>query len=499
MGKIWHYFKWCGIILVLLLIPISSMAAPPMRPPSAPDSKKNMGYGGSNTEIAFNFLIDQGFSEVQAAAICGNLHLESAGMDPQRIEDRDDEPGGYGRRSPEVIVDGDHGYGLAQWTTADRQQGLADFAKKKNMSSGTIELQLLYLIHEMEKGMIDFNVPEFKTITNIKDAVIYVCSHYERPLDYSSMMQRIAIAEEYLFKKGVGISGTATGIGSIFGWLNDTLKIDFEEMLNVGKELGEAIDTIVSACSKAIKLLNAHALWLLMTFAILDLAVYLSFSVGIVGGNDILYTIASRAIKYGFFAFLINNWGDIVNMFFIGLFDNVGAIALNKPDVAQMITNPEVILRANLAHATPSFNYLTQTKIINLILWYPLTSLNIFMIQMIWLMSVFFTFYVIVSYVEFMLSAALAVITIPFGVSKYLKFIPEGLVGNIFSCSLKLLCLGFMLGLTGNALDNISYKANSFFDILDMLLFLVTFAATLFLSASIPSKFAKALGGKVEL
>ena len=114
------------------------------------------------------------------------------------------------------------------------------------------------------------------------------------------------------------------------------------------------------------------------------------------------------------------------------------------------------------------------------------------MIQMIWLISVFFTFYVIVSYVEFMLSAALAVITIPFGVSKYLKFIPEGLVGNIFSCSLKLLCLGFMLGLTGNALDNISYKA-------DMLLFLVTFAATLFLSASIPSKFAKALGGKVEL
>lgn len=470
-----HLILWLGMVFSLLATPVSA--------------------ADTASKIAFDYFVGAGYTEIAAAAICGNLHHESGGMSSTRLQDQEGQPSG--RHAPETPIDDVTGYGIAQWTSIDRQQALQDFADEHGMRSGDLLLQLMFVDKELrDYGQFDV----VNSMTDLETATLYICNNYERPNElYAAKPIRIAFAQEYFAKKGVGISGALEMIDGVLTWAYGTLNIDFSELLNIGESIGDGIELIVGACTKAIGFLDKHAMWLLLTFATLDLAVYLSFTVGLAGAGEIFRTLAIRFIKYGFFAFLISHWGDIVNMFFIGLFDNGGAIAAGRPDIATMITNPEVLLRANLAHANPSFNYLSSTRIIDLITWYPLTLLHICVILWIFLFSLALTFYVMVSYLEFMIAAALAVITIPFGVSKHMKFIPEGLIGSVFSSSLKLLCLGFMLGMLGNSLQEMSYTATGWTVIWEIFKFMICFIISIGLIVFIPSKFAKELGGKVEL
>ena len=481
--------KKIGIILVilslLLLLPITTHAAPPVTPTT----------GMSNSEIAYNFFIAKGYSPVAAAAICGNLHHESMGMDPTLLEIRE----GEGIRHSLDMEDG-RGYGLAQWTYSDRQEPLRKLAKERGTSVGDLLTQLEYVDQELKQGIgrkaTDINF--LNAFTDVISATKYFMDCYEGPRDdVANLAARIALASAYLATKGKNLPGAAVYdfASSVYGVLFKTLNIDWDSLTTLGKELGEQIERIATQCKNAIGLLDSHAIWLLWTLATLDLTIYLSFTVGAVGAEEIIRTTCIKFIKYSFFYLLINNWKDILNMFCIGLFDNGAVMVTGNSKIAEIITNPEVLMRANIAHANPSFDYFASTNILNIFMNLPITILHFLMIALILGLSIYLAIITAIYYLEFMTSAGLAVFTIPFGISKYMKFLPEGLIGSVVSTTLKLFCLGFMIDLLGNILKTIEYTSAP----VSMLKFLVCFVIAIYLITTIPSKFANAIGGKIEL
>lgn len=80
------------------------------------------------------------------------------------------------------------GYGLAQWTSAGRKQGLLNYAKNTGKSIGNEGMQLEYLISELStayKSTFDF----LKTSNNVRDCAKYVMTKFERPADQSEAAQ----------------------------------------------------------------------------------------------------------------------------------------------------------------------------------------------------------------------------------------------------------------------------------------------------------------------
>lgn len=115
-------------------------------------------------------LQSYGLTPAAAAGILGNSTIES-NLDPTIIEG--------GGHANEIPVNGTHGYGLFQYTSADRQQGLADFAKSLGISSGSPEAQFQYMLKELGpegiNTMNSFDTPE--------QAAVWFHDNFERSAD----------------------------------------------------------------------------------------------------------------------------------------------------------------------------------------------------------------------------------------------------------------------------------------------------------------------------
>lgn len=131
-----------------------------------PDGGGNLCKGGKNFNLAgveptgeFNdnalyimaYLLSEGYSAEATAAIVGNLKGESGSFNPGQGEV------GYSenitdpnfRLTPSWNCWGKCGFGIGQWTYYTRQQGLQDFADEHGMSVLSLELQIMYVVHEL--------------------------------------------------------------------------------------------------------------------------------------------------------------------------------------------------------------------------------------------------------------------------------------------------------------------------------------------------------------
>jgi surface antigen len=101
---------------------------------------------------SFEFLLKRGFTMAGAAAVLGNGGLESGmntlgqgGMNPHRVQG-----GALSPEIPESVLNGQGGYGIFQWTYPTRQQGLIDYARATNRSTGDLYVQLEFAMKELQ-------------------------------------------------------------------------------------------------------------------------------------------------------------------------------------------------------------------------------------------------------------------------------------------------------------------------------------------------------------
>jgi hypothetical protein len=130
--------------------------------------------GGDNTEKAWNFFISKGLEPHMAGGIIGNL-LGESGLIPNRKQGN----GIQTISSPDEIVNG-KGFGIAQWTYSDTQNKWKQFAIEKNMDPLSLELQLEFLLNQLETNP-GLGYEHLKQAPDLPQATWIFLAFFERP------------------------------------------------------------------------------------------------------------------------------------------------------------------------------------------------------------------------------------------------------------------------------------------------------------------------------
>ena len=151
--------------------------------------------GKDNPEKVWNFLKSKGFNEYGAAGLMGNLHAESA-INPINLQNTYERKFNMTDTEYTTAVDkgtytnfvkDSAGYGLVQWTYWSRKQALLNYAKQCKKSIGDLEMQLNFMIKELQQyGLLD----KLKKATSVYNASTLVLLQYEKPADQSDTVKQ---------------------------------------------------------------------------------------------------------------------------------------------------------------------------------------------------------------------------------------------------------------------------------------------------------------------
>lgn len=161
----------------------------------------------NNARTAFNYFVNKGFTEIQAAGIVGNLMQESS-VRPTAVE-----------------IGGGPGRGIAQWSIGGRWNrdpiNLASFAASRGASRWTLNVQLDFIWHELT-NVASFGLAELRRADTLSEAITVFQNRYER-CGTCHQGRRLEYAQQVLRDYGSGSSGTSTGGSTGASCWSDTL------------------------------------------------------------------------------------------------------------------------------------------------------------------------------------------------------------------------------------------------------------------------------------
>lgn len=178
-------------------------------------------YGSSAEEKVWYAMIEAGFSEYATAGAMGNFYWES-GFKCNNLQDTSETSLGMSDEEYTTAVDNgtytnfvndSGGYGLAQWTTSDRKEGLLSYAHDKGVSISDENMQIEYLLAELgisnaasSKATYQllsrhgYDGDSWKNAENETEAATAFCYSFERPKDGGGIPRRVSKAIEYYDK-----------------------------------------------------------------------------------------------------------------------------------------------------------------------------------------------------------------------------------------------------------------------------------------------------------
>lgn len=165
--------------------------------------------GSSNSEKIWNYFKEKGLNDYGIAGLLGNLDCES-GLNPNNLENAYERKLGYPDDKYVQAVDNglytnfiydSAGFGIAQWTWWSRKKALYDYAKSKNVSIGSLEMQLDFLYKEFSENYKSV-LTTLKTAKSVQEASNAVLLKFERPADQSVSAQnkRASYGQKYYDK-----------------------------------------------------------------------------------------------------------------------------------------------------------------------------------------------------------------------------------------------------------------------------------------------------------
>lgn len=145
-----------------------------------------------NAKKIWTFLIRQGITAKGAAAVLGNFHWEST-------------------LNPAAVESNGIGHGLAQWSFG-RADALMAFARRKGKEWHNLELQLDFLMHELETSYRP-TLRMLKNADDVADATYKFHAQFEKSADSEAAIRnnRIATARKYYREFKFNITGTLDG------------------------------------------------------------------------------------------------------------------------------------------------------------------------------------------------------------------------------------------------------------------------------------------------
>ncbi|WP_455654340.1 type IV secretion system protein [Phascolarctobacterium sp.] len=166
------------------------------------------------------------------------------------------------------------------------------------------------------------------------------------------------------------------------------------------------------------------------------------------GDTDHIKQLISKILRYGFFLWLIGNWGMLLNAVVNSLSEagsTMGGYSIGA------LQHPSEIINNGMAMAEPFFNYITGEQFTSMTGFFG--SMGLWFLGLIggcgiWLAFAILALQCFITYVEFYIASALVLIFIPWGVNKHTSFVAEKAIGAVISFGTKLMILSAILGLS---------------------------------------------------
>lgn len=133
--------------------------------------------GADNIEKILRYFVGKGLSLAQAAGIAGNFQQES-GLNPSVKQT----PSGGEVVDANYQLEPGVGFGLAQWTTAGRQNNLKAFAAEKKLPINDLGMQLDFTWKELSDGGM-MSIDTLKTATTPNEAAYLFHRDFEVSAD----------------------------------------------------------------------------------------------------------------------------------------------------------------------------------------------------------------------------------------------------------------------------------------------------------------------------
>ena len=182
-------------------------------------------YGSNAEEKVWYALIDAGYSEYAAAGAMGSIWRES-GFITNNLEDTANSRLGMSDEEYTAAVDDgtyanfasdSAGYGLCQWTTSNRKQGLLSYAQSKGVSISDTNTQIEFLLAELDSSRSSaasqyatyqllsrngYDADSWINAESVEEAAKAFCYSFERPASgaTAAIDIRVQKAEEFYEK-----------------------------------------------------------------------------------------------------------------------------------------------------------------------------------------------------------------------------------------------------------------------------------------------------------
>lgn len=163
----------------------------------------------TDEERIWDFLLAKIGNEYGVAGMMGNMQAES-GLRPNNLQNTYEKSLGMTDEQYTAAVDigaytnfaGDKaGYGLCQWTSQGRKNGLLNLKRSRNCSIADLSLQLDWLWQELSTSY-KTTLAGLKSATSVYDASTIVLTQFERPADQSeAVKQKRASYGQYFYDK----------------------------------------------------------------------------------------------------------------------------------------------------------------------------------------------------------------------------------------------------------------------------------------------------------
>lgn len=178
------------------------------------------------------------------------------------------------------------------------------------------------------------------------------------------------------------------------------------------------------------------------------------------GDTDHIKQLIGKIFRYGFFLWLIGNWGMLLNAVINSLGEAGASMGGYSPSALQ---HPSLILESGMAMAEPFFDYITSEQFTSMTGFFG--SMGLWFLGLIggfgiWLAFAILALQCFITYVEFYIASALVLVFIPWGVNKHTSFVAEKAIGAVISFGTKLMVLSAILGLSYPLMKSSMYQFN---------------------------------------
>ena len=251
---------------------------------------------------------------------------------------------------------------------------------------------------------------------------------------------------------------------------------------------------------------GVEGMQLLFLFALIDIGLPI-----VLTGKINLEFAVTKLLKYGLLYIVIANWNSVINDFFLSFIESVSGTLTNDLDIIkEHISQPQIILQKCIYMMTPALNKIASYKSVGFVINLPLI-LPLFVFTWLTILIYFlFAMGVAIMYIEFYLTALFNIISLPFSMSRFTKFLPEGTLGHLVAVTMQLVTISFMVFLMVSIVKDAN--PNEVFQINDVagiiinpdivakhILMCINLIGLALVAGIVSRKIGNLLGGSVEL